>query len=183
MSKQLESHSKFLSLVLRHKPDTIGLELDSEGWADLGRLIDLAKAHGTPLDLQLVREIVSTSDKQRFRLSADGSKIRANQGHSVQVDLKLTPCLPPDVLFHGTASRFIAAIRERGLVPGARQHVHLSASRATAVEVGKRHGSPVVLVVHALAMHRHGHAFFRSENGVWLTAAVPNEYLAFGDEA
>lgn len=179
MSRQFESFSKFLSLVLRHKPETIDLQLDPEGWVDLDQLIKHANAHGTQLSRPIVMEIVAINEKKRFSVTPDGSKIRANQGHSVQVDLCLAPQVPPTILFHGTATRFIASIRELGLVPGSRQHVHLSASDATAHEVGKRHGSPVVLSVSALDMHNHGYIFYQSENGVWLTATVPNQYLSF----
>jgi len=174
-----ESTSKFLSLVLRHEPQRIGLTLDSEGWADLERLIELANAAGVALTRERVLDIVAASDKQRFALSDDGNRIRANQGHSVAVDLKLDAQMPPDVLFHGTATRFAASIRERGLLPGARQHVHLSTTAATATEVGARHGKPLVLTVRAADMQRDGYPFHRAANGVWLTAAVPAAYLVF----
>lgn len=173
----LVAHSKFLSLVLRHRPEAIGLNLDPQGWAQLDELIRLANAHGRSLDHATIVGIVAASDKQRFAMSADGRRIRANQGHSVAVDLKLAALPPPDLLFHGTADRFVASIRAQGLLPQARQHVHLSADVATATAVGARHGRPVVLTVQAARMQRDGHVFHCSANGVWLTAAVPAEYL------
>jgi putative RNA 2'-phosphotransferase len=183
MSKAFESKSKFLSLILRHKPEEIGLILDPEGWADLDELIRLANAKGNALTRELVREIVASNDKQRFALSPDGLRIRANQGHSVHVDLKLEPQPPPDILFHGTATRFVASILEAGLRPGSRQHVHLSAGEDTAINVGSRHGKPVVLKVRAADMVRDGHRFYRSANGVWLTDLVPPGYLDYPGDA
>ncbi|RNF84301.1 RNA 2'-phosphotransferase [Montanilutibacter psychrotolerans] len=182
MSESLVSKSKFLSLVLRHKPEEIGLSLDAEGWAELDQLIQLASDKGIALTRELVLEIVSTSDKKRFVVDPTGERIRANQGHSIKVDLGLTPQQPPGTLFHGTATRFAASIRESGLLPGARQHVHLSSAETTARDVGARHGSPVVLIVNAVDMHRDGHEFFLSANGVWLANAVPPRYLRFPDE-
>jgi putative RNA 2'-phosphotransferase len=178
LSKHLVSASKFMSLVLRHQPEAIGLSLDAEGWAPIDELVRLSSTSRSPLSTDLVHEVVRTSDKQRFRVSEDGLRIRASQGHSVEVDLALPPSEPPDVLFHGTATRFLASIMAEGLRPGSRQHVHLSADEATAVRVGERHGKPVVLVVAARAMHEAGHTFFVSDNGVWLTAAVPARYLS-----
>jgi len=182
MSSTLESKSKFLSLVLRHKPEEIGLDLDPEGWADLGQLIQLAGNKGIALTRELIVEIASTSDKKRFVIDPAGERIRANQGHSIKVDLGLTPREPLSMLFHGTATRFAASIRERGLVPGARQYVHLSSTQATARDVGARHGRPIVLIVHAAEMHRDGHEFLLSANGVWLANAVPPRYLQFPDQ-
>ena len=182
MSQQLKSKSKFLSLVLRHKPEEIDLQLDSEGWADLDELIRLAGAKGVSLTHELVHEIVATNDKKRFAFDGSGKSIRANQGHSVPVDLKLSAVEPPPTLFHGTATRFISSIRELGLVSGSRQHVHLSAMSATATQVGSRHGKPVVLVVRAIDMHLAGHAFYISDNGVWLTDSVPCHYIEFPPE-
>ena len=173
----LESSSKFLSLVLRHQPELIGLELDPEGWASLNQLVELANSHGRALTHELVHEIVATSDKQRFAVSPDGLRIRANQGHSVKVDLGLEVRIPPETLYHGTATRFIPSIMEQGLLPGSRQQVHLSAAADTAVNVGARHGKPVVLTVRSGEMQRAGHQFHLSENGVWLTANVPPNFL------
>lgn len=171
------SISKFLSLVLRHKPEEIGLALDANGWAPIEELIARANARGTPLTRLLIETIVADSDKQRFAISADGAKIRANQGHSVEISLGLAPQTPPEQLFHGTATRFIESIRAGGLHAAARQHVHLSSDLATAEKVGSRHGQPVVLVVESGQMAREGHLFYQSENGVWLTDSVPTKYL------
>jgi len=181
MNKKLESASKFLSYVLRHKPETIGLALDAEGWCAIDQLIRLAKEQGTGLTRELLLETVAANDKKRFALSPDGSRIRANQGHSIQVNLNLRPQTPPQILLHGTATRFESSIRAQGLVAGSRQLVHLSIDRETAFQVGKRYGKPLLLEVEALAMSRSGHEFFMSANGIWLTRAVPAVYLRFPD--
>ena len=181
MSKKPEATSKFLSYVLRHNPEAIGLPLDPEGWAEIDRLVRLAHKHGTKLSRELLLEIIATSGKKRFALSADGLRIRANHGHSIQVNLNLQPQTPPQTLFHGTATRFASSIRAQGLVAGSRQYVHLSADKATALQVGKRHGKPLLLEVEALAMSRSGHEFFMSANGIWLTRTVPTTYLRFPD--
>ncbi|SFF61898.1 putative RNA 2'-phosphotransferase [Duganella sp. CF458] len=171
------SKSKFLSLVLRHKPEEIGLVLDQNGWASIDELIALANAGGTNLSRPLIESIVKNSDKQRFAISADGMKIRANQGHSVDIALGLSPQMPPEQLYHGTATRFLDSIRASGLHPASRQHVHLSLDMETAQKVGSRHGKPVILTVASGQMARDGHLFYLSENGIWLTEAVPAEYL------
>jgi putative RNA 2'-phosphotransferase len=170
--------SKFLSLVLRHKPDTIGLKLDAQGWAVIDELIAKSHAAGTRFTREDLLRVVQTSDKQRFSLSEDGQGIRAAQGHSVAVDLGLTPRVPPTVLYHGTATRFVDSILSEGLKPQARQQVHLSADEATARRVGQRHGTPVILKVDALRMHAKGFAFFMADNGVWLADQVPAEFLS-----
>ncbi len=177
MERSLISASKFLSLILRHQPETIGLQLDSEGWADVSALLEKASAHGRRMDFDLLLRIVHENDKQRFALSDDGTRIRANQGHSIDVDLGLNAVEPPQVLFHGTVERFLQSILRQGLIPGARQHVHLSSDRRTAEIVGKRRGEPVVLIVQSLQMHEQGRQFYLSQNGVWLTAHVPPEFL------
>lgn len=159
--------------MLRHQPERIGLELDAAGWANVDEL--LAKL---PLERDVLIEIVASSDKRRFELSEDGSRIRARQGHSVDVELGWAPAEPPELLFHGTVERFVAAIREQGLVRGARHHVHLSPDRETAERVGNRRGKPVVLVVRARAMAAAGHVFLKTDNDVWLTEHVPPEFLA-----
>ncbi len=171
------SKSKFLSLVLRHKPEEIGLVLDQNGWASIDELIDLSNASGTKLSRPQIESIVANSDKQRFAISPDGMKIRANQGHSVDIALGLAPQTPPEHLYHGTATRFLDSIRASGLHSASRQHVHLSSDLATAEKVGSRHGKPVVLTVESGQMARDGHLFYVSENGVWLTDAVPACYL------
>jgi putative RNA 2'-phosphotransferase len=177
-SKDLKTTSKFLSYVLRHGPDSIGLTLDENGWASIDDLLAKAAASGRAIDRATLLEVVATSDKKRFTLSPDGIRIRAAQGHSVAVALGLEPAFPPDTLYHGTATRFLEAIRAQGLKPGERQQVHLSADAATARAVGARHGKPVVLRVAAGAMHEAGMAFFRADNGVWLTDHVPAQFLS-----
>lgn len=177
MDPALVRTSKFLSLVLRHRPEQIGITLDAAGWVAVDELLAAARRTGFPLDRATLERVVAENDKRRFALSPDGQRIRASQGHSVGVDLGLEAQAPPDVLFHGTAARFLESIRSEGLKAGSRTHVHLSADEATARVVGRRHGSPVVLRVKAGAMHRDGHEFYRSDNGVWLARAVPAKYL------
>jgi putative RNA 2'-phosphotransferase len=169
--------SKFLSFVLRHKPDAIGLTLDSQGWASIDELIGNANVSGTPFNRDDLLRVVETNDKKRFSISADGLRIRAAQGHSVSVELGLSPKEPPPVLFHGTATRFVESILSEGLKPQTRQQVHLSLDEATARRVGQRHGKPVVFNVDAARMHAQGHNFFLADNGVWLTDQVPPEFL------
>src|SRR5882724_6419298 len=171
--------SKFLSLVLRHKPEEIGLTLNQNGWADVEELIRLANSRGHRFTRPLLEQVVAENDKQRFAFSNDGQRIRANQGHSVVVDLALPPAAQPKVLYHGTAARFVASIRTAGLHAGNRQHVHLSLDVATATKVGQRHGKPVVLVVRAREMSAAGHRFFLADNGLWLTERVPVEFIMF----
>ena len=171
--------SKFLSYILRHKPEAIGLCLDSEGWAQIDTLLRLATAHGNPISHEQCMRVVAQSDKKRFTLSADGLCIRAAQGHSTgHVSISYAPQTPPEMLFHGTAERFGESIRAKGLVPGQRQYVHLSPDRQTAVAVGRRHGKPLVLTIQAGKMAKDGYAFYLAENGVWLTREVPVAYLA-----
>lgn len=178
--KRLKHVSKFLSLLLRHSPETIGIELDAHGWVDIAQLLRKATAHGEPISRAELDEVVATSDKQRFAVSDDGLRIRANQGHSIaEVDLGLPPAVPPDVLYHGTAERFLDGIRAEGLKPRERNHVHLSTDASTGTAVGQRHGRPVVLAVDAAAMHGAGHEFYLSENNVWLTASVPAAFIQF----
>lgn len=169
--------SKFLSLILRHKPDTIGLALDVQGWAAIDELITKSDAAGMRFTREELLQVVQSSDKNRFSVSDDGQRIRAAQGHSVEVELGLSPQEPPAVLYHGTATRFVDAILAEGLKPQSRQQVHLSADEATAHLVGQRHGKPVVLTVDALRMHAAGFKFYRADNGVWLTDQVPREFL------
>ncbi|MEP3274781.1 MAG: RNA 2'-phosphotransferase [Stappiaceae bacterium] len=178
--KDNTKRSKFLSLVLRHDPAKIGLTLDPEGWADIAELIKKAPPR-LFLSSDVIEEIVASSDKQRFKISDDGCRIRANQGHSVKIDLKLTSSTPPAVVYHGTATRFVDAIMKEGLQPGSRNHVHLSLDLQTATKVGKRHGKPVILTVDAQQMVADGFEFFLSENNVWLTAHVPPIYLRLAE--
>jgi putative RNA 2'-phosphotransferase len=179
MDAALVRTSKFISKVLRHAPESVGLRLDEAGWVDVDDLLTAAAGAGVALDRPMLERVVAENDKQRFALSADGRRIRASQGHSVPVELGLEPRTPPDVLYHGTADRNLDSIRAQGLLPGRRTHVHLSVDEETAVKVGSRHGRPVVLRVRSGEMHRAGHLFYRSDNGVWLTAAVPPEHIDF----
>lgn len=180
MSANLVSTSKFLSLVLRHRPELLGLELQPGGWVPVDALLAAAQAHGQTISAALLEEVVRTSDKQRFALSDDGTLIRANQGHSTQVDLGLATATPPALLYHGTVDRHLGAIRKEGLRRMQRHHVHLSADVETAMRVGARRGTPVLLTIDAGAMHAAGHRFHVSENGVWLVDAVPVEFIGFG---
>lgn len=181
-SVNLTKTSKFLSLVLRHEPEAIGLTLDANGWADLDELVRLANADGKPVTRELIEQVVRDSDKQRFAISEDGARIRANQGHSIEVDLELTPLPPPATLYHGTATRFAKSIRNLGLVKQSRQHVHLSSDPATATKVGSRHGKAVVLTIRAGEMHARGLSFYQSANGVWLTDAVAAEFIDWPEQ-
>jgi putative RNA 2'-phosphotransferase len=169
--------SKFLSRMLRHQPARIGLSLDGQGWADLDVLLARATEHGMAMTREEILKVIATSDKQRFAVDASERRIRANQGHSIDVDLGLEPCEPPALLFHGTADMALSAIRAEGLKPGRRQHVHLSPDAATATAVGRRHGQPVVLRVTAGRMWAAGHEFYLAQNGVWLTQAVPAQFI------
>ncbi len=171
--------SKFLSLVLRHDPASIGIQLDEQGWTDCATLINAAKRNGVPLNAMLLEEIVRSSDKQRFALSQDKSRIRANQGHSVPVELDLPIVVPAPLLFHGTVEASLESIRAEGLFRGQRHHVHLSADIETAAKVGARRGRPIIIAIRALDMHNTGHVFHRSENGVWLVDHVPANFIRF----
>jgi len=179
MEKQLKHISKLLSLVLRHEPEHIGLILDPEGWASVPELIEKINQQGIPLDFATLQIIVDTNDKKRFAFNDDKTRIRANQGHSIEVDLNLPAQMPPAVLFHGTAEKNIAAIRQHGIQKVDRHHVHLSAVKETAMQVGQRHGKPALLVIQALVMHENGHTFYLSNNGVWLTDQVPPAFIDF----
>lgn len=174
---ELKTISKFLSFVLRHDPASIGLALNDAGWASTDELLTKARAHGKPLSRELLLKVVATSDKQRFALSEDGSMIRANQGHSIDVELGLEPLEPPDVLLHGTATRFLEPILKSGLDKRQRHHVHLTPDLDIARAVGQRYGAVVLLEIDARAMHQAGRQFFRSDNGVWLTDSVPPRYI------
>lgn len=171
--------SKFLSFALRHQPDAVGLTVDARGWADIDELLAVCAREGRATRREELLDVVATNPKQRFSLSDDGQRIRANQGHSIDVDLGLVAVEPPSVLYHGTVATYVDSIRTDGLVPGGRNHVHLSEERETAVQVGGRRGKPVVLVIDAERMAAADHVFYRSVNGVWLTATVPVEYLRF----
>jgi len=170
--------SKFLSLVLRHQPETLGITLDENGWTDVPTLLGALALRQMALSPEQLRHVVDTNNKQRFALSPDGQRIRANQGHSVAVELDYAPKLPPVRLFHGTATRYVADILTEGLNKRSRHHVHLSADADTARNVGQRHGKPVILLVKAGAMAAAGFTFYQSTNGVWLTDHVPPQFLS-----
>ncbi|KAB1149293.1 RNA 2'-phosphotransferase [Streptomyces luteolifulvus] len=167
--------SKYLSKHLRHQPERIGLTLDEGGWVEIDVLMAAAAAHGFRITRDELNHVVAANDKRRF--AVEGTRIRASQGHTVEVDLGLSPATPPPYLYHGTVARNLEAIRTEGLRPMTRHDVHLSPDRDTATRVGARRGRPVVLSVDAGAMHRDGHVFHVSANGVWLTKAVPPQYL------
>ncbi|MDN5435153.1 MAG: RNA 2'-phosphotransferase [Acinetobacter sp.] len=176
--KTLREHSKFLSLVLRHQPETIAIQLDSEGWTDVHILLQQMIKHRRPLKLVELIEVVESSDKKRFQLSPDQNKIRAVQGHSsAQVQREYVAIMPPNTLFHGTATRFVDSILEKGLISGERHHVHLSADLVTAQKVGQRHGKVIIFILDTKQMHQDGFQFYCAENGVWLTEQVPIKYL------
>lgn len=179
MHNRLVKISKFLSLTLRHRPEKIGLRLSESGWASVEQLIEASRRHGVEFTLEELQNVVASNDKKRFSLSEDGLWIRANQGHSVKVELGYAPVAPPEILYHGTAERFLTSIKQQGLIKGNRHHVHLSAEADVAAKVGQRHGKPVVLRVEAGRMHRDGFDFYLSANGVWLTEHAPVEYLVF----
>lgn len=174
----MTQHSKLLSYVLRHRPEEAGLTLDAGGWVQVDDLVAGLNAAGHRVDRETVLRIAAEGDKKRFTVSDDERRIRAAQGHSVEVDLGLTPAEPPAVLYHGTAEGNLAPILTEGLKPGRRQKVHLSGDVPIAVKVGQRHGRPVVLRVDAMAMHRDGLVFWQADNGVWLADLVPPHYLA-----
>lgn len=174
MSKN--STSKYISLILRHKPQVIGLTLDEHGWANVSELIEgVNKTHA--LDMNRLEQIVAEDEKQRYSFNEDKTRIRANQGHSISVDVELEKALPPEILYHGTGDKFTDSIDAQGLIPKSRLYVHLSNDVATAKKVGQRHGKPVVYIVKSGKMHNDGYPFYRSVNGVWLTKEVPVQYL------
>lgn len=176
-SKQRDHYSKFLSLVLRHKPETINLALDAEGWALVEDLLAKMNAYGESISLAELKEVVHQNAKKRFAFSEDGQHIRASQGHSLKVDLKLHPQKPPALLYHGTAQRNLESIYKKGLVKGERQYVHLSSNRETALAVGQRYGKPIILKVNTEAMQADGLSFYKSENDVWLCDYVAPTFL------
>lgn len=176
MTKDL---SRTLSRVLRHSPETIGITLDEAGWTPIDKLMSALNRSGHKVDRVSLQAVVDTNDKKRFTISDDGRLIRAAQGHSVKVSLGHAPSVPPDVLFHGTASASLDSIFATGLAPRSRQQVHLSSSEDTALKVGGRHGKALVLKVDCAGMVKDGHLFFQADNGVWLTDSVPASYLSF----
>jgi putative RNA 2'-phosphotransferase len=179
--KQIKHISKFLSLVLRHQPETIGIKLDQNGWADVTELIEKANIYGIKIDQAVVNYIVTTNSKKRFAFNDTSDKIRASQGHSVKIELGYKNQKPPEILFHGTSEISVQSILKIGLEKRNRQHVHLSADRETAIKVGQRHGKPFVFEVLAEQMYNDNFQFFISDNGVWLTENVPTKYLKQSD--
>lgn len=169
--------SKYLSKHLRHEPERLGLALTPGGWVEVSQLLDACTEHGFPITRAELEAVVAGSDKQRFAFDEQGTRIRANQGHSVEVDLELGAQVPPDALYHGTGSDTAETIAQSGILKMARHHVHLSHDQDTAIKVGSRHGRPVVFEVNAAAMYRDGYTFYCSSNGVWLIDAVPPQYL------
>ena len=176
MKMSLTSTSKFVSLILRHKPETIGIQLDEHGWANVDELIaGISKT--CEFNREILEEIVRTDNKQRFTFNEDKTKIRANQGHSIPVDVELPAAIPPETLWHGTGEKYVNSILQLGLIPKSRLYVHLSKDIDTAVKVGKRHGKEVIFQVATGQMYRDGYKFYLSVNGVWLTKEVPVNYL------
>lgn len=172
--------SKFLSLILRHEPERVGLKLGEGGWVSVEELLRAVNNHGIELSLEQLKHVVASNNKKRFAFSEDGQRIRASQGHSVEVNLQYVPQIPPEILYHGTATRFVDGIRQHGLQRMGRHDVHLSADPMTTVQVGSRHGKPVQLKIRAGEMHRVGHEFRCSANGVWLVREVPPEFIEIG---
>lgn len=177
MEQQLKHISKLMSLVLRHQPEAIGLHVNENGWASVEELIQKINESGTTVNFDIIKTVVNTNDKKRFAFNNDNTMIRASQGHSIEVELNLKPITPPDVLFHGTASRFVKSILKDGLIKQQRQHVHLSQNKETATAVGARHGKPVILTIDAKAMVNDNFLFFLSDNNVWLVDSVPVQYI------
>ena len=170
-----ETTSKFIALILRHKPETIGITLDEHGRANVDELIKgIAKRQ--PFDMAMLEEIVATDEKQRYSFNEDKTLIRANQGHSIPVDVELEEKEPPGILYHGTGVKYKMSIEEKGLFPKSRLYVHLSVDEETALKVGKRHGKPIIYTINAAQMHKDGYKFYLSKNGVWLTKSVPVKY-------
>jgi len=180
--KQITSISKFLSLVLRHQPETIGIELDQNGWTDVDTLLEKSNSYGIKLDNVTLKHIVETNLKKRFAFSDTFDRIRASQGHSVEIELAYTSQRPPKTLYHGTCEKSVLSILDTGLHKQNRQQVHLSADIETAIKVGQRHGKPFVFRVLTDQMFNDKFEFFLSDNGVWLTDNVPTKYLKRNDE-
>jgi putative RNA 2'-phosphotransferase len=170
--------SKYLSKYLRHTPDEIVIKLAPGGWVVVDELLTASAKNKFPITRQELQLVVESNEKQRFSFDSTGTLIRANQGHSVKVDLQLEPVVPPDELYHGTGSKSVESILQAGLCKMSRHHVHLSRDIATAKIVGARHGKPAVFIVNAAAMHQAGYIFYCSDNGVWLVDSVPPEYLS-----
>lgn len=175
---QLKPISKSLSYVLRHRPDSVGLELETGGWVSIELLLNAFHKSGKTLSAEILQQVVAHNDKQRFEFSDDGLRIRARQGHSVEVELGYEPAIPPSVLYHGTATRNLDSIFAQGLLKGRRHHVHLSTNKETMIQVAMRHGKPALLVVQSQQMHAAGYEFFITGNNVWLTEHVPAKFIS-----
>ena len=174
----LNKLSVFISLILRHKPETINISLDEHGWANVDELIDgINKFDHYNINMEILEEIVRTDNKQRYSFNEDKTLIRANQGHSIPVDVELEEKVPPEFLYHGTAEKYVESINKNGLIPKSRLYVHLSKDKETAVNVGKRHGNVVLFTINSGQMFKDGYVFYESVNGVWLTKEVPIKYL------
>jgi len=177
MTKEQTTVSKLMSLALRHKPEKLGILLDQHGWAETNELINGINNKGYSVMLDDLEVIVKSNDKQRFKFNDDFTKIRANQGHSIAVNVELTESMPPDILYHGTSLRNLESIQTNGILSQSRLHVHLSDNKETAKQVGSRHGKPIILVIDTKQMHADNLKFYLSENGVWLTDNIPSQYI------
>lgn len=175
--KNLTKISKYMSMILRHRPEVIGLTLDPHGWADVKALIRGIQGKYPEFNRKTLEEIVESDEKQRYSFDQNGMRIRANQGHSVHVDVDMEEMDPPEILYHGTGRKSLSSILEKGLLPGNRLFVHLSKDTETARKVGARHGDPVIFIVHAGQMAKDGYTFRLSANGVWQIPEVPVKYL------
>jgi putative RNA 2'-phosphotransferase len=179
---QLKPISKSLSYVLRHRPDSMGLELEAGGWIRVESLLSAFRKSGKPLSAEMLQQVVTHNDKQRFEFSNDGMRIRARQGHSMEVELGYEPAIPPAVLYHGTATRNLDSILAQGLLKGRRHHVHLSTNQETMMQVAMRHGKPVLLMIQSQQMQLAGYEFFVTGNHVWLTEHVPPPFISVSTE-
>ena len=175
MTSDPTAASRFLSYILRHNPAAIGASLDEAGWISIDILLAATAAHGHSISRDTLTQLANNPGKRRFEIR--GNKIRAAQGHSIPIDLQLSPCQPPATLYHGTVERYLPDILTGGLKPGQRNHVHLSPDPVTAAAVAARRGRPVILLINAAGMHNHGHQFYRASNGVWLTSHVPPKWI------
>ncbi|HCQ6142668.1 TPA: RNA 2'-phosphotransferase [Clostridioides difficile] len=176
MSKK-DKLSIFISLILRHKPEIIGIKLDEYGYADVNELIEKINNAGRNINIEILEQIVKEDNKQRYSFNEDRSKIRANQGHSINIDVELKELEPPEYLYHGTATRFLDNIKNEGIIKQSRLYVHLSRDIDTAIKVGKRHGTPVILKINTGKMYENGYKFYLSENNVWLCEYIPFKYV------
>lgn len=179
MKENLKHISKLLSLVLRHQPEKIGLELNENGWANVAVLLEKLNTTGNQVDFKLLQELVEENDKKRFAFNDDKTMIRASQGHSIHIELNLESIEPPELLYHGTVNESLEVIRKEGIKKMSRQHVHLSTEKETATKVAIRRGKPIILTVSAHSMHTAGYKFFLSANHVWLTEEVPPQFIEF----